>query len=98
MRNGLSGRYGNGLASWNQARRLAADLLRCFYSDESKPMSEIIESYNFTFPSVSDLKAAVNAVVFKTGRDKIDTLARLIMQWDDWKVPFGEDANTEAAV
>jgi len=36
-------------------------------------------------------------VVFKTGRDKIDTLARLIMQWDDWSVPFGNNAMSGAA-
>lgn len=96
MRNGLRGRYGKGLAAWNNARSLAADLIECFYGS-NKPMSEVIESYDFEFPSLSELKAAVNVVVFKKGRSKIDTLARLIMQWDDWQVPFGSNAMSEAS-
>lgn len=96
MKSGLKGRYGKGLASWNQARSLAADLIECFYGS-NKPMSEVISSYDFEFPSLSELKAAVNAVVFKTGRDKIDTLSRLIMQWDGWQVPFGKNAMSGAS-
>lgn len=96
MRNGLTGRYGNGLASWNQARRLSAALIEAFYGS-NKSFSDILAEYDFQFPSISEVKAAVNAVVFKTGRDKIDTLARLIMNWDNWRVPFGKNAMSGAA-
>lgn len=94
MRSGLEGRYLSGLESWNTARSLAADLIECFYGS-NKPMSEIIVKYDFEFPSLSEVKAAVNAVVFKTGRGKIDTLARIIIRWDDWQVPFGTEAKRE---
>lgn len=96
MRSGLEGRYGTGLESWNNARSLAADLIECFYGS-NKPMSEILQEYNFKFPSLSEVKKAVNEVVFHTGRDKIDTLARSIMRWDHWKVPFGKDAMSGAS-
>jgi len=96
MRNGLDGRYGIGLASWNKARSLAADLIEAFYGS-NKSFSDVLVEYDFEFPSLSEVKAAVNAVVFKTGRGKIDTLARLIMRWDDWKVPFGKNAMSGAS-
>ena len=94
MRNGLDGRYGVGLESWNNARSLAADLIECFYGS-NRSFSEVLEEYDFSFPSLSEIKQATNEVVFAKGREKIDTLARSIMRWDDWSVPFGEDAMRE---
>lgn len=96
MRSGLEGRYLSGPQSWNKARSLAADLIEAFYGSNSS-FSDILVEYDFEFPELSDVKAAVNAVVFKTGRGKIDTLARLIMRWDDWSVPFGKDARSGVA-
>lgn len=96
MRNGLDGRYGVGLESWNQARSLAADLIEAFYGS-NKSFSAVLEEYDYSFPSLSEIKQAVNEVVFHKGRDKIDVLARSIMMWDDWTVPFGKNAMSGAS-
>jgi hypothetical protein len=97
MRNGLNGRYGRGLESWNKARSLAADLIGVFYGS-NKSFSTVLTEYDFDFPEISEVKQAVNEVLFHSGRDKIDTLARSIMRWDNWSVPFGKDARSGAAV
>jgi hypothetical protein len=93
MNNGLHGRYLEQLENWNEARKVAKELVRAFHRDA---LSEVVHRWKATvsFPSYSHIKSLLADVLFLGGRDTIDTVARAVMDW----ITLGENVEAREKV
>lgn len=80
MNNGLHGQYLEQLEAWNEARKVASELVTAF---NENALSEVLSDFRgvVNFPSLSEIKSLMVEVMFLDGRDTIDTLARKVMEW-----------------
>jgi len=87
MDNGLHGRYLEQLEAWNLARQFSAELVTAFY-DKTTPLREVVKKWmeirNVVFPRLDAIKQMVSNVLFLSGRDSIDQLARQVMGFEGW--------------
>ena len=81
MNNGLRGRYEPGLRQWNNARSIAAELVRSFYGGE-RALSDVLDEHELAFPSIGEITVKLMSVSTSDGRSTIDSLARWIMGWN----------------
>lgn len=88
MNNGLNGRYLSQLEKWNQARSLAAKLIKAFYDSN---LSEAVKDVDtvFVIPPVSELKSNLMEIVFINQETAVDNVARSIMQWHEKEIQTG---------
>jgi hypothetical protein len=93
MNNGLHGRYLEQLEQWNTARTVAKELVRAFRRDA---LNEVENRWKATvsFPSYSHIKSLLTEVLFLSGRDTIDTVARAVMDW----ITLGENVEVREKV
>ncbi|QIR31261.1 hypothetical protein M1M18_gp039 [Halorubrum virus Serpecor1] len=87
MDNGLHGRYLEQLEAWNLARQFSAELVTAFY-DKARSLREVVNKWmevrEARFPRLDAIKQMVSNVLFLSGRDSIDNLARQVMGFDGW--------------
>ncbi|AGM10844.1 hypothetical protein M192_gp035 [Halorubrum tailed phage 8] len=87
MNNGLHGRYLEQLEAWNLARQFSAELVTAFY-DSARSIRSVVNKWmevrNARFPRLDAIKQMVSNVLFLSGRDSIDNLARQVMGFEGW--------------